>query len=53
MIRFSDQIMLNMRSIVPQGVIPGLLRRGRTRIDGRKEALNCARHDTAVIGSKT
>ena len=24
----------------------------RTRIDGRKEVLNCARHDTAVIGFK-
>jgi hypothetical protein len=39
--------------ILPEGRIPRLLRRGRTRIDGREEAVNCARHDTAVIGSKT
>ena len=45
--------LITVRSIPPQGGFPKLLRRGRNRIDGRKEALNCARHDTAVIGSKT
>ena len=45
--------LISVRSIPPQGGIPKPLRRGRNRIDGREEALNCARHDTAVIGSKT
>jgi hypothetical protein len=45
--------LITVRSILPQGRIPGLQGRGRNRIDGREEALNCARHDTAVIGSKT
>src|ERR1700676_929609 len=45
--------LISVRSIWPQGQIPGLLRRGRNRIDGREEVPNCARHDTAVIGSKT
>ena len=45
--------LITVRSIWPQGQIPELLRRGRNRIDGREEVLNCARHDTAVIGSKT
>jgi len=45
--------LISVRSIPPQGGIPKPLRRGRNRIDGREEVLNCARHDTAVIGSKT
>jgi len=45
--------LIKVRSILSQVRIPELLRRGRNRIDGREEAPNCARHDTAVIGSKT
>ena len=45
--------LITVRSILPEGKIPELLRRGRNRIDGREEVPNCARHDTAVIGSKT
>src|SRR6202051_59431 len=45
--------LISVRSIWPQDKSRGLLRRGRNRIDGREEVPNCARHDTAVIGSNT
>src|ERR1035438_7807877 len=40
--------LISVRSILPKGKIPGLLRRGRNRIDGREEVPNCRSEERHV-----